>query len=64
MTFGEDNKICPEINCSYEFEKTSFDNTLGDNSRYLSGTLKIEDKTNSTGDSIYINITNCQVHLI
>ncbi|HLN34601.1 MAG TPA: hypothetical protein VK250_04895 [Nitrososphaeraceae archaeon] len=52
MTLGEGNKICPEINCLYEFEKTSFDNLFGDNSRTFSGTLKIEDKTNSTGDSI------------
>lgn len=52
MTLGEGNKICPEINCLYEFEKTSFDNLFGDNSRTFSGTLKIEDKANSTGDSI------------
>lgn len=52
MTLGEGNKICPEINCLYEFEKTSFDNLFKDNSRTFSGTLKIEDKANSTGDSI------------
>lgn len=52
MTLGEGNKICPEINCLYEFEKTSFDNLFGDNSRTFSGTLKIEDKANSTRDSI------------
>ena len=52
MTLGQGNKICPEINCLYEFEKTSFDNLFGDNSRTFSGTLKIEDKANSTGDSI------------
>lgn len=52
MTLGEGNKICPEINCLYEFEKTSFDNLFGDNSRTFSGTLKVEDKANSTGDSI------------
>lgn len=52
MTLGEGNKICPEINCLYEFEKTSFDNLFRDNSRTFSGTLKIEDKANSTGDSI------------
>ena len=52
MTLGEGNKICPEIDCLYEFEKTSFDNLFGDNSRTFSGTLKIEDKANSTGDSI------------
>ena len=52
MTLGEGNKICPEIDCLYEFEKTSFDNLFKDNSRTFSGTLKIEDKANSTGDSI------------
>ena len=52
MTLGEGNKICPEINCLYEFEKTSFDNLFGDNSRTFSGTLKVEDKANSTDDSI------------
>lgn len=52
MTLGEGNKICPEINCLYEFEKTSFDNLFKDNSRTFSGTLKVEDKANSTGDSI------------
>ena len=52
MTLSEGNKICPEISCLYEFEKTSFDNLFGDNSRTFSGTLKIEDKANSTGDSI------------
>lgn len=52
MTLGEGNKICPEINCLYEFEKTSFDNLFRDNSRTFSGTLKVEDKANSTGDSI------------
>lgn len=52
MTLGEGNKICPEINCLYEFEKTSFDNLFKDNSRTFSGTLKVEDKANSTDDSI------------
>ena len=53
MTLGQGNKICPEINCLYKFEKTSFDNLFGDNSRTFSGTLKVEeDKANSTGDSI------------
>lgn len=51
LTFGEENKICPDNNCFYEFENTSFDNGFGaENSKFLSGTLKIEDKTNSEGN--------------
>ena len=52
MTLGEGNKICPTINCLYEFDNTSFDNLFGDNSRTFSGTLKVENKSNSEGDSI------------
>ena len=45
LTFGEGNKICPDNNCSYEFEKTSLDAGFGaQNSKFLSGTLKIGDK--------------------
>lgn len=45
LTFGEENKICPDKNCFYEFENTSFDDGFGaENSKFLSGTLKIEDK--------------------
>jgi hypothetical protein len=52
ITFGEENKICPNIKCSYEFEKTSFDDGFGaKNSKFLSGTLKIGDKANSEGNS-------------
>jgi hypothetical protein len=52
LTFGEENKICPNNKCSYEFEKTSFDNGFGaKNSKFLSGTLKIEDKANSINNS-------------
>lgn len=52
LTFGDENKICPNIKCSYEFEKTSFDNGFGaKNSKFLSGTLKIEDKANSVDNS-------------
>ena len=51
LPFGEENKICPDNNCFYEFEKTSFDDGFGaENSKFLSGTLKIEDKTNSEGN--------------
>ena len=45
LTFGEENKICPNNKCSYEFEKTSFDNGFG------AKTLKIEDKANSINNS-------------
>ncbi|MGH9999705.1 MAG: hypothetical protein ACRD6Q_00630, partial [Nitrososphaeraceae archaeon] len=38
--------------CSYKFEKTSLDDGFGaKNSKFLSGTLKIEDKANSEGNS-------------
>jgi hypothetical protein len=51
LTFGEENKICPDNNCVYELENTSFDDGFGaENSKFLSGTLKIEDKTNSEGN--------------
>ena len=53
LTFGEGNTICPDNNCIYELQKTSFDDGFGaENSKYLSGTLKIEDKSNSEGDFI------------
>jgi hypothetical protein len=52
ITFGEETKICPNIKCSYEFEKTSLDDGFGaKNSKFLSGTLKIGDKANSEGNS-------------
>lgn len=52
ITFGEENKICPNNKCSYKFEKTSLDDGFGaKNSKFLSGTLKIEDKANSEGNS-------------
>ena len=51
LALGEENKICPDNNCFYEFENTSFDDGFGaENSKFLSGTLKIEDKTNSEGN--------------
>ena len=51
LIFGEENKICPDNNCFYEFENTSFDDGFGaENSKFLSGTLKIEDKTYSEGN--------------
>ena len=52
LTFGDENKICPNNKCSYEFEKTSLDDGFGaKNSKFLSGTLKIGDKANSEGNS-------------
>ena len=51
LTFGEGNKICPDNNCPYEFEKTSWDDGFGtENSKFLSGTLKIGDKADSEGN--------------
>lgn len=48
LTFGNGSKICPANNCSYEFEKTTFYEIFGAaNTKYLSGTLQIEDKANT-----------------
>ena len=53
LTFGNGSKICPTNNCSYEFEKTTFDERFGEaNTKYLSGTLQIEDKASSNGNFI------------
>ena len=52
MTFGEGNELCSQNDCLYEFEKTSFDDLFGDDSRTFSGTLKIENKKKSDTDSI------------
>lgn len=53
LTFGNGSKICPANNCSYEFEKTTFDEIFGAaNTKYLSGTLQIEDKANTNGNFI------------
>jgi hypothetical protein len=53
LTFGNGSKICPENNCSYEFEKTTFDERFEvTNTKYLSGTLQIEDKANTNGNFI------------
>lgn len=53
LTFSDKSKICPENNCSYEFQKTTFDERFGiTNTRYLSGTIQIEDKSNSNGNFI------------
>ena len=53
LTFGNGSKICPANNCSYEFEKTSFDEIFGAaNTKYLSGTLQIEDKANTNSNFI------------
>jgi hypothetical protein len=53
LTFGNGSKICPANNCSYEFEKTTFDERFGEsNTKHLSGTLQIEDKANANGNFI------------
>jgi hypothetical protein len=53
LTFGDGSKICPENNCSYEFEKTTFDERFEvTNTKYLSGTLQIEDKANTNSNFI------------
>jgi hypothetical protein len=53
LAFGDGSKICPENNCSFEFEKTTFDERFGiANTKYLSGILQIEDKANTTSNFI------------
>jgi hypothetical protein len=47
MTLGQGNEICPKNDCKYEFQDVNF-NEFGKD-RYISGTLKMEDKsTNAT----------------
>jgi hypothetical protein len=56
LTFGNGSKICSDNNCDYKFEKLLFNDGLeGITSKYLSGILKIEDKSNSKGDIISYN---------
>ena len=53
LNFGDGSKICTENNFSYEFERTTFDERFGiANTKYLSGTLQIEDNANSNGNFI------------
>jgi hypothetical protein len=48
VSFGAGNKICPKNDCIMQFEDTTF-NEFGQD-RILSGTLKVEDKANSTSE--------------
>jgi hypothetical protein len=53
LTFGDRSKICSQNNCLYEFEKTTLDERFGvANTKYLTGTLQIEDKANSNDNFI------------
>ncbi len=53
LTFGGNQAICPTNNCKYELTDGTFnDAVIGPADKYLSGTLKIEDKANSNGDTI------------
>ena len=53
ITFGQGNKMCPQNDCKYEFQDGTF-NDYG-NTRYVSGTLKIEDKSKSSGNFTSFN---------
>jgi hypothetical protein len=53
ITFGQGNKICLANDCKYEFQDGTF-NDYG-NTRYISGILKIEDKSNSSGNFTSFN---------
>jgi hypothetical protein len=46
MTLGQGNVICPQNDCKYEFQDVTF-NEFGKD-RYISGTLKIEDKSSNS----------------
>jgi hypothetical protein len=46
MTLGQGNEICPKNDCKYEFQDVTL-NEFG-NDRYISGTLKIEDKSSNS----------------
>ena len=49
VIFSDNSKICPDNDCKYEFTNGTFSpSALGKGERYLSGTLKIEDKATST----------------
>jgi hypothetical protein len=51
IAFNSKNKICPDDNCKYEFTNGTFHpSTSGDDERYLSGSLKMEDKSKSTAN--------------
>ncbi len=49
FTFGTNNKICPTNTCKYQFTDATFFTSLDENDRYVSGTLKIQDKASSGG---------------
>lgn len=52
FTFGGDNKLCPNNTCKYQFTDATFDTSFGSNDRDLTGTLKVQDMSNSHGNSI------------
>jgi hypothetical protein len=45
ISFGRETSLCPDNQCSMDFEDTTF-NEFGQN-RYFTGTIKVEDKANS-----------------
>ena len=53
ITFGQGNKICPQNDCKYEFQDGTFNDYS--NTRYISGTLKVEDKSKSSGNFTSFN---------
>jgi|SoiMethySBSTD1v2_1073268.scaffolds.fasta_scaffold24787_2 hypothetical protein len=51
IAFNSKNKICPDDNCKHEFTNGTFNpSASGQDERYLSGTLKMEDKSKSTAN--------------
>lgn len=48
IKFGKGNDICPDNNCIMQLQDTTF-NEFGQD-RIISGTMKVEDKANSSGD--------------
>lgn len=45
ITFGQNNKVCPNNDCKYEFQDGTFNDFAS--TKFISGKLKLEDKTNS-----------------
>jgi hypothetical protein len=53
ITFSQGNNICPQNDCEYEFQDGTFNDYGG--TRYITGTLKIEDKSKSSGNFTSFN---------
>jgi hypothetical protein len=59
FTFGSGNPICPTNDCKQEFIMAAY-NTFDAQSPLVTGTLKIENKTTSTPQTIKYNLIRFQ----